>query len=76
MEFEKYINNIFALQPHEVKIIETLIDDKVKEKEENLEIKDTLSLLNEYVDDIELTVDKNKLKNILKTLYIESCEAI
>ena len=76
LEFEKYINNIFALQPHEVKIIETLIDDKVKEKEENLEIKDTLSLLNEYVDEIELTVDKNKLKNILKTLYIESCEAI
>jgi len=74
--FEKFVDSIFASQPHDVKIIETLVNDTTDVVEENLEIKDTLSLLNEYIDEVELSVNKDKLKNIMKTLYIESCEVV
>jgi DNA repair exonuclease SbcCD nuclease subunit len=76
LEFEKFVDSVFAVQPHDVKIIETLVNDSFVEEEEISEVKDTLTLLNEYIDEVELTVDKTKLKNIMKSLYIESCEVV
>ena len=76
LAFEKFVDTIFSQQPHDVKIIETLVTGEVEDVEENLEVKDTLTLLNEYIDEVELTVNKDKLKNLMKTLYIESCEVV
>ncbi len=76
LEFEKFVDSVFAEQPHDVKIIETLVNDVSIGEDETTEIKDTLTLLNEYIDEVELTVDKNKLKSIMKSLYIESCEVV
>jgi len=76
LEFEKFVDSVFATHPHDVKIIETLVNDAFVEDTEMTEIKDTLTLLNEYIDEVELTVNKNKLKDIMKTLYIESCEVV
>ena len=67
---------MFATKPHDVKIIETLVHDDITDEEENLEIKDTLTLLNEYIDEVELSVNKEKLKSLMKSLYIESCEVV
>jgi DNA repair exonuclease SbcCD nuclease subunit len=74
--FEKFMDLIYASNPHDVKIIETLVQDNVEEVEENLEVKDTLTLLNEYIDEVELSVNKDKLKMLMKTLYTESCEVV
>ena len=46
------------------------------EDDDNVEIKDTLTLLNEYIDEVEIAVDKAKLKSVMKSLYIESCEVV
>ena len=54
-------------------VIETLVEEDTNEVVD-IEVKDTLSLLNEYIDEVEISVDKNKLKQLMKTLYIESCE--
>ena len=75
-EFEKFVDSVFATQPHDVKIIETLVNDSFVEEDDNVEIKDTLTLLNEYIDEVEISVDKAKLKSVMKTLYIESCEVV
>ena len=75
-EFEKFVDSVFATQPHDVKIIETLVNDSFVEEDDNVEIKDTLSLLNEYIDEVEIAVDKAKLKSVMKSLYIESCEVV
>jgi hypothetical protein len=39
-----------------------------------LDVKDTLTLLDEYLDEVTVDVDKTALKNLMKSLYIESCE--
>jgi hypothetical protein len=75
-EFEKFVDSVFAVGPHDVKIIETLVNDSFLEEDTNTEIKDTLTLLNEYIDEVEVGVDKAKLKSIMKSLYIESCEVV
>ncbi len=42
----------------------------------DLETKDTMTLLNEYIDEVEISVDKSELKKLMRNLYIESCQVV
>lgn len=75
LQFEKVIDKLYDTGVHEVKIIESLVNE-TGEIDDDIEIKDTMTLLGEYVDEVEVSVDKEKLKRLLNTLYIESCEAV
>jgi hypothetical protein len=55
--------------------METLVDTEDLDDVE-LNVKDTLTLLSEYIDEIELAVDKTELKKLMQSLYIESCETV
>lgn len=76
LQFEKVIDKLYEVGVHDVKIIENLLSDDLSDSDKNIEIKDTMSLLTEYIDEMEISVDKQKLKNIMNTLYIESCEIV
>ena len=70
--FETLVDRLYNLGVHDVKIVETLVDtDDVEDAD--LETKDTMTLLNEYIDEVEIAVDKTDLKGLMRTLYIESC---
>ena len=75
-EFEKFVENVYCKKPHDVKIIETFVNDTFLEDDDNVEVKDTLTLLNEYIDEVDLSVNKDKLKSLMRSLYIESCEVV
>lgn len=72
--FETLVDRLYNVGVHNVSVIENLIDT---ESQEDIEVstKDTLTLLNEYIDEVEMSVDKSSLKNLMRSLYIESCEA-
>lgn len=73
--FETLVDRLYNVGVHDVKIVETLVDtDDVDDVE--LNVKDTLTLLSEYIDEIELAVDKTDLKKLMQSLYIESCEVV
>lgn len=74
-KFEKMIESLYDVGIHDLKIVENTIV-KQDDVDVNIEVKDTLTLLNEYIDEIDLTVNKNSLKLLMKTLYIESCESL
>ena len=76
MKFEKLIESLYNANVLDLKIIETMVEKDKKDVDINLEITDTLSLLNEYIDEVEMTVNKNELKSIMRSLYIESCEVV
>ena len=57
-----------------MKTVETLVD--TDDSDSDIEVKDTLTLLNEYIDDVDIAVDKTDLKRLMQTLYIESCEVV
>ena len=74
-QFEDFIDKLYHTGVHDVKIVETLVDiDAVDDVD--LDIKDTLTLLSEYIDEIDLSVDKTDLKKLMQSLYIESCEVV
>ena len=73
--FETLVDRLYNVGAHDVKIVETLVDaDAIDDVD--LETKDTMTLLNEYIDEVEIAVDKTDLKSLMRTLYIESCNVV
>ena len=60
--FETLVDRLYNVGVHDVKIVETLVDEDDK-TDIDVSSKDTLTLLNEYIDEVEMSVDKNRLKN-------------
>ena len=73
--FETLVDRLYNVGAHDVKIVETLVDAEGVD-EADLETKDTMTLLNEYIDEVEIAVDKTDLKSLMRTLYIESCSVV
>ena len=70
------IDKLLKSEAHDVKIIEDFSDldannvsDDVIEQSE-----DTLSLLNNYIDQLDINLDKSKLSDIMKSLYLQANE--
>ena len=71
-KFDKFIENLYKHSPLEVKIIEDFSEFEAEALDEDVDLEDTMTLLSNYVDSIETDTDKEKLKGILKTLYVEA----
>lgn len=70
--FETLVDRLYNLGVHGISIVENLVaEDNVTDID--VSSKDTLTLLNEYIDEVEMTVNKTDLKNLMRSLYIESC---
>jgi hypothetical protein len=67
-KFEKYIDKINFQCPYELKIIENIELPNV-ENMENIQNEDTMSILHSYVEDVDVELDKSKVKNIINDLY-------
>ena len=60
---------------HDLNIVEDYSDIKASVREDILEMgEDTVTLLNNYVDQLETDINKTKLKEYLKSIYIESSD--
>lgn len=72
-DFEHMLNTLYDAGALDVKVVEKVgvFDDP---EADALDIKDTLTLLDEYLDEVTVDVDKTALKTLMKSLYIESCE--
>ena len=73
--FETLVDRLYNAGVYDVKIVETLVSEDDKQDLE-VSTKDTLTLLNEYIDEVEIAVDKSDLKKLMRSLYIESCEVV
>ena len=63
---------MYKENPIELKIIEDFSEFESEAIDENIDLEDTMTLLTNYVDSVETDADKDKLKSILKTLYVEA----
>lgn len=72
-EFDKFIDRIQKVDVHELKIAETfeefmgasIEDDKVS-------VEDTTELLDSYIEAVDTDLDKERLKTIMRGLYVEA----
>ena len=72
-KFEKYIDKLYSSNLAELKIVENF-DLTESEEFEADESEDTISLLNRYIQESEVDLDKSVITNILQDVYKEACE--
>ena len=72
-QFEKYIDKLYSSNLSELKIVENF-DFTEGEEFEADESEDTISLLNRYIQESEVDLDKSVITNILQDVYKEACE--
>lgn len=73
LQFDNFIESLYANEVIELTIHEDFSEFESEELEDEMtNVEDTMSLLSGYVDSVESSKDKERLKTILKTLYIEA----
>ncbi len=70
--FEKFIDKLYNAGVQDLKIIENF-EIQINEDFEIEEEENTMSILNRYIDDSEISYDKSILKNIFQEIYKEAC---
>jgi DNA repair exonuclease SbcCD nuclease subunit len=70
--FDVFINNLYKVNPIDIAIAEDFAE--LEENEEDIvnETEDTTTILNKYVDNLTTDLNKDRLKVLLKELYIEA----
>ncbi len=74
-KFEKFIDKLYNSNVHELKVVENF---QLQESEdfEAFESEDTLSILNRYVEESEINLDKSRVQEMLQSVYQEACELV
>ena len=72
--FEKFIDKVTDVAA-DIKIVENF-DIQDPEEFEVFESEDTISILNRYIEEAEIQLDKSRVQNIMRQTYQEACELI
>jgi hypothetical protein len=76
-QFDRFIDKVLSESgAHEIKIVEDFseldaanVDDAIIENAE-----DTMTLLERYIDELDVTLDKKRLTSMMKSLYVEASD--
>ena len=77
-QFEKFIDKLYATNVAELKIVENFEFSGWYDKNESdmYESEDTMSILNRYIDESEVNLDKSIVKKMIGEAYQQACEMI
>jgi DNA repair exonuclease SbcCD nuclease subunit len=74
-KFEKFVDKLYSAGVAELKIVENF----ALQESENFEVfesEDTLSILNRYIEEAEINLDKSIVQKVIQEIYQEACELI
>ena len=74
-KFEKFIDKLYSSNIAELKIIENF-DIQEPQEFEAFESEDTISILNRYIEEAEISLDKSIVQKMMQEIYQEACELI
>ena len=74
-KFEKFIDKLYTSNIAELKIIENF-DIQEPENFEAFENEDTISILNRYIEEAEINLDKSIIQKMMQEIYQEACELV
>lgn len=70
--FDQYVEALQKHNPADLSVIESAFEDGISEDVDIDEAKDTLTILKECVDSLEIEDHKNSLNDLLRDLYLEA----
>ena len=74
-KFEKFVDKLYNSNVHELKVVENF---QLQENEdfEAFESEDTLSILNRYVEEADIDLEKSRIQEVIQNVYQEACELV
>ena len=75
LKFEKFIDKLYNANIAELKVVENFGIHEVEEFEA-FESEDTLSILNRYIEESEVNLDKSRVQKMIQDIYQEACELV
>ena len=74
-KFEKFVEKLYATNVAELKVVENFA---IQEDEdfEAFESEDTISVLNRYIEEAEIELDKSRVQKVIQDVYQEACEIV
>jgi len=74
-KFEKFVDKLYSANVSELKVVENFAIQE-SEEFEAFESEDTLSILNRYIEESEINLDKFLIKGLISEIYKEACEVV
>lgn len=71
-KFDKFMARVYNRNPQEVKLIEDLSEFNEGVVSSEIDLEDTIDVLNNYIDSVQTDSDKEKIKTYMKSLYTEA----
>ena len=75
VKFEKFLDKLYSANVAELKIVENFALQEAAEFEA-FESEDTLSILNRYIEEAEIDLDKSRVQKLIQEVYQEACELV
>jgi len=70
--FDKMMDELYKVNPIDITIVEDFNEASNEDTDEIDQTEDTLTILSNYIEQQNLSVDQEKLKSIMRELYIEA----
>ncbi len=75
--FDTFISKIEEHGPINMQVVEDHLHLDLDDDEDIIdEAEDTLTILNSYVEGLEITADKEKIKTVMRSLYDEAMSVV
>jgi DNA repair exonuclease SbcCD nuclease subunit len=74
-QFEKFIDKLYSSNIYELKIVENFQIHEVEDFEA-FESEDTFSILDRYIQESEIDMDKTIIQKLIREVYQEACEMV
>jgi DNA repair exonuclease SbcCD nuclease subunit len=74
-KFEKFVDKLYSANIAELKVVENFVIQESVEFEA-FESEDTLSILNRYIEESEINLEKSIIQKMIHGIYQEACELV
>ena len=69
--YDMFIDNLYKVSPIDISIVEDFTDyTEISDEDIVDQSDDTITILDKYIDNLEMDLDKSKLKNVLREIYM------
>ena len=71
-KFDRFVDSVKLANVYDLNIIENFDDLKSVDIDSSIKVKNSQTIINHYIDALETSVDKERLKEFMNGLYVES----
>jgi DNA repair exonuclease SbcCD nuclease subunit len=70
--FDTVVENLYKIGVADIAIVEDFTEENIADDELVNQAEDTMTILSKYIDGLTLNVNSDKLKNLMRELYVEA----